>query len=124
MSRDRRGDRTQEVGSIPFSSTIPNPFNIQQLHSLRPITARVILTSRSMAHLLVAHPGHELLLHGWISRTKPVIHVLTDGSPLSSASRLGRTTELLRDLGARSGAIFGADWTADSSFVLVPPLPA
>jgi len=25
MSRDRRGDRTQEViGSIPFSSTIPN----------------------------------------------------------------------------------------------------
>jgi len=57
-----------------------------------------------MVHLIVAHPGHELLLHGWISRNKPVVHVLTDGS---SATRLGRTAELLHDLGARSGAIFG-----------------
>src|SRR5207237_2000392 len=56
---------------------------------------------RPMMHLLVAHPGHELLLHGWISRNKPVVHVLTDGT------RLERTTELIRDLGARSGAIFG-----------------
>jgi len=60
-----------------------------------------------MAHLLVAHPGHELLLHGWISRTKPVVHVLTDGSAHPSGARLGRTAKLLRDLGARSGAIFG-----------------
>src|SRR5262245_47982645 len=58
-------------------------------------------------HLLVAHPGHELLLHGWISRTRPVVHVLTDGSGHSSASRLGATADLLRDLGARPGAIFG-----------------
>jgi hypothetical protein len=60
-----------------------------------------------MAHLLVAHPGHELLLHGWISRNKPVVHVLTDGSARSSDARLGRTADLLRDLGARQGAIFG-----------------
>ncbi len=60
-----------------------------------------------MVHLLVAHPGHELLLHGWISRNKPVVHVLTDGSAHSSDARLGRTAELLRDLGARQGAIFG-----------------
>jgi hypothetical protein len=60
-----------------------------------------MIASRSMVHLLVAHPGHELLLHGWISRNRPVVHVLTDGT------RLERTAELLRDLGARSGAIFG-----------------
>src|SRR5436190_17949240 len=60
-----------------------------------------------MVHLLVAHPGHELLLHGWISRNKPVVHVLTDGTADSSGTRLARTAELLRDLGARSGAIFG-----------------
>lgn len=57
--------------------------------------------------LLVAHPGHELLLHGWISRTRPVVHVLTDGSGYASAPRLGTTAELLRDLGARPGSIFG-----------------
>src|SRR5881392_3068244 len=57
-----------------------------------------------MMYLLVAHPGHELLLHGWISRNKPVVHVLTDGS---SETRLGRTAELLRDAEARAGAIFG-----------------
>src|SRR4051812_41268845 len=60
-----------------------------------------------MAQLIVAHPGHELLLHGWISRNKPVVHVLTDGSEHSSSTRLGGTAELLRTLGARSGAIFG-----------------
>ena len=60
-----------------------------------------------MPHLLVAHPGHELLLHGWIARTKPVVHVLTDGSAHGLTPRLGRTTELLHDLGARPGAIFG-----------------
>jgi hypothetical protein len=32
------------------------------------------------AHLLIAHPGHELLLHGWICRTKPAVQILTDGS--------------------------------------------
>src|SRR5712672_767415 len=60
-----------------------------------------------MDHLIIAHPGHELLLHGWISRNKPVVHVLTDGAAHSSGTRLGRTAELLRDLGARSGTIFG-----------------
>jgi len=61
-----------------------------------------------MMYLLVAHPGHELLLHGWISRNKPVVHVLTDGAGhQSSATRLGATADLLRGLGARQGAIFG-----------------
>jgi len=57
-------------------------------------------------HLLVAHPGHELLLHGWISRNKPVVHILTDGAAYSSG-RLASTAEHLRCAGARAGAIFG-----------------
>jgi hypothetical protein len=60
-----------------------------------------------MAHLLVAHPGHELLLYGWISRNRPVVHVLTDGEANSSGARLGTTADRLRSLGARPGAIFG-----------------
>jgi len=61
-----------------------------------------------MMYLLVAHPGHELLLHGWISRNKPVVHVLTDGAGHhSSGTRLGATADTLRSLGARPGAIFG-----------------
>ncbi|HEY4642710.1 MAG TPA: hypothetical protein VII75_15315 [Thermoanaerobaculia bacterium] len=57
--------------------------------------------------LLVAHPGHELLLQGWISLTKPAVHVLTDGSGHTAEPRLDRTAELLRELGAKPGAIFG-----------------
>ena len=60
-----------------------------------------------MNHLIVAHPSHELLLHGWISRTKPVVHVLTDGSGHSSEGRMGETRDLLRDLGALPGTLFG-----------------
>jgi hypothetical protein len=61
-----------------------------------------------MVHLLVAHPGHELLLHGWISRNKPVVHVLTDGAAHPSDTRLRTTAERLRDVGARAGSIFGS----------------
>ncbi|HEV7426472.1 MAG TPA: hypothetical protein VGQ46_08890 [Thermoanaerobaculia bacterium] len=59
------------------------------------------------AQLLVAHPGHELLLYGWIRRAKPVVHVLTDGSGHSAASRLGATSLMVDAEGARRGAIFG-----------------
>jgi hypothetical protein len=57
--------------------------------------------------LLVAHPGHELLLYGWLRRTRPVVHVLTDGSGHSSVSRVPATADLLREIGARPGSIFG-----------------
>lgn len=57
--------------------------------------------------LLVAHPGHELLLHGWMSLTRPTVHVLTDGSGHGAAPRIARTAELLREIGAPAGTIFG-----------------
>jgi hypothetical protein len=58
-------------------------------------------------HLVIAHPGHELLLHGWICRTKPLVHVLTDGSGHSAAPRITQSAEGLRAVGAKPGSVFG-----------------
>jgi hypothetical protein len=65
------------------------------------------MSNPTEAQLLLAHPGHELLLQGWIGRTKPLVHVLTDGSGHSGVSRIGMTTEVVANAGARPGTIFG-----------------
>jgi hypothetical protein len=45
--------------------------------------------------LIIAHPGHEIRVHGWLERAKPVVYVLTDGSGRSGQSRLASTARLL-----------------------------
>lgn len=57
--------------------------------------------------LIIAHPGHELRVHGWMERTRPEVFVLTDGSGHTERSRLASTAEVLRRAGARPGAVFG-----------------
>jgi hypothetical protein len=57
--------------------------------------------------LIVAHPGHELRIHGWLERMHPLVFVLTDGSGGLGKSRLASTQGLLDKAGARSGPIFG-----------------
>ena len=57
--------------------------------------------------LVVAHPGHELRLHGWMERRKPTVFVLTDGSGHSRRSRLDSTTCVLQRCGATPGSIYG-----------------
>ena len=57
--------------------------------------------------LLVAHPGHELLLHGWLHAELPRVFVLTDGSGRDGTSRLDATTRLLEQGGAARGAVYG-----------------
>jgi AcrR family transcriptional regulator len=59
------------------------------------------------AALVVAHPGHELRLHGWLERARPTVFVLTDGSGHGRGSRLASTARLLRAAGATPGTIFG-----------------
>ena len=59
------------------------------------------------AALVVAHPSHELRIHGWLEKTRPYVCVLTDGAGRSGESRLHRTTELLLNVDARPGAIYG-----------------
>jgi hypothetical protein len=59
------------------------------------------------AALVVAHPGHELRVHGWVERARPIVFVLTDGSGSRGTSRLASTSRLLERLGARPGSIYG-----------------
>ena len=55
--------------------------------------------------LVVAHPGHELRVYGWMMQARPVVHVLTDGSGADGESRIGSTTALRPDVGATRGSI-------------------
>jgi hypothetical protein len=57
--------------------------------------------------LVIAHPGHELRLHGWLERARPLVFVLTDGSGSTGHSRLSSTVQLLTRAGASGGGIFG-----------------
>ena len=42
--------------------------------------------------LVIAHPGHELRLYGWIAQTKPLVCILTDGSGSDDQPRLAADT--------------------------------
>src|ERR1700704_6172162 len=57
--------------------------------------------------VVVGHPGHELLVHGWLEATRPLVFVFTDGSGRSNQSRLASTTEILNHTGAKRGSICG-----------------
>ena len=59
------------------------------------------------AALVVAHPSHELRLHGWLENAQPYVCVLTDGGGRAGEPRLDRTTEVLLHAGATQGAIYG-----------------
>jgi len=66
-----------------------------------------VLVNGTHTALVVAHPGHELRIHGWLERTRPIVFVLTDGSGGLGQSRLASTQGLLDAAGARCGRIFG-----------------
>jgi hypothetical protein len=57
--------------------------------------------------LVIAHPGHELRVHGWLERTRPRVLVLTDGSGRAGTSRLTATERVLARAGAVPGDVFG-----------------
>ncbi|HJV23306.1 MAG TPA: hypothetical protein VJ570_11445 [Holophagaceae bacterium] len=56
---------------------------------------------------MVAHPGHELRLHGWLEQTRPRVAVLTDGSGGGGVSRLEASRALLAEAGAEATEVFG-----------------
>ena len=59
------------------------------------------------AALVVAHPGHELRVYGWLRLARPTVFVLTDGSGHTGRSRLSSTTKLGAEVGAGFGRIYG-----------------
>lgn len=63
------------------------------------------------AALVVAHPGHELRVYGWMERARPLVFVLTDGSGSAGEARLESTTALLARTGARAAPVYG--WMSD-----------
>lgn len=66
-------------------------------------------TSASSSALFVAHPGHELRLHGWMSHEKPICMVLTTGSRSGSdITRLQASADVIQSAGGRSSELFGA----------------
>lgn len=59
------------------------------------------------AILVIAHPGHELRVHGWLETTRPEVWVLTDGSGRTGRSRIDSTTRVLEATGATRGRVYG-----------------
>ena len=57
--------------------------------------------------LVVAHPSHELRVHGWLQMCRPWVLVLTDGSGRTGEPRLLSTTKVLDDAGAQPGSLYG-----------------
>jgi hypothetical protein len=57
--------------------------------------------------LVVAHPGHELRVHGWLEIARPIVCVITDGSGRTKHSRIDSTTVVLEAAGCAIGPIYG-----------------
>ncbi|PYT01250.1 MAG: hypothetical protein DMF65_07865 [Acidobacteria bacterium] len=65
------------------------------------------MTPPTPSAIVVAHPGHEVRLHGWLERERPLVLILTDGSGREGRSRIASTTRYLEKFGARRGRVFG-----------------
>ena len=57
--------------------------------------------------VVVAHPGHELIVYRWVEEHRPIYCCLTDGSGGGATSRLSSTTRLLDAVGASAGPVYG-----------------
>jgi hypothetical protein len=57
--------------------------------------------------VIVAHPGHEMVVYHWMERHRPLYFCLTNGAGGNSTSRLGSTASLLENLGTSRGGLFG-----------------
>lgn len=57
-------------------------------------------TSFGRSLLVIAHPGHELRLYGWIKQATPHVVILTDGSGSTGISRVDLSRDLIHGLGA------------------------
>lgn len=61
----------------------------------------------STTALIVAHPGHELVVHRWLCTVRPRVFVLTDGSGRGGTPRVASSRALCQSVGAPCGETFG-----------------
>jgi hypothetical protein len=67
-----------------------------------------MMTKRTpRAALLIAHPGHELRIHGWVEAARPLVFITTDGSGATGVARISKSADVLRAAGCRRGSAFG-----------------
>ena len=57
--------------------------------------------------LVIAHPGHELRVYGWVAQARPWVCILTDGSGSDGVPRIEHTLAILKALGASTTPICG-----------------
>ena len=109
--------------TVPEQSRIPGGLDMP----LACLCAPEPLSSCGNAALVVAHPGHELRVFGWMSQWKPRVYVITDGSGRHGVSRVSSTSRILERLNVPPGEILGCTTDAgiyqaileqDSSFFL------
>jgi hypothetical protein len=56
--------------------------------------------------LLLAHPGHELVVHRFVEQARPLVAILTDGSGAGGESRVDSTTRVLEPCGASPASLY------------------
>jgi hypothetical protein len=66
-----------------------------------------MINNYSRGALVIAHPSHELRVHGWLQKARPRVFVLTDGSGREAHPRLVSTTKMLQDLDVETGSVYG-----------------
>lgn len=92
----------------PLVSIPPNPYDpLMPSASPSTLAAGANETLAPRAALVIAHPGHELRVHGWLEQARPLVFILTDGSGHTGRGRLASTTTVLSRAGARRGSIYG-----------------
>jgi hypothetical protein len=69
--------------------------------------AHPLVAAGTRAFLVIANPGHELRIHGWLETVRPHVFVLTDGSGRPGRSRLASTSRILAATGSQPGSIYG-----------------
>jgi hypothetical protein len=55
----------------------------------------------------MAHPSHELRVHGWLQKTQPPVFIMTDGGGRMREPKLAATTKVLEQVGAKPATIYG-----------------
>ncbi|MEN8132573.1 MAG: hypothetical protein ABFS45_20805, partial [Pseudomonadota bacterium] len=73
-------------------------------NKVRTMSSSDALTSSA---LVIAHPGHELFVYGWLKHATPRVFVLTDGSGRMGSPRIDNALRILKSLDAPIGEPFG-----------------